>query len=132
MLPDELQLLEDDLAHLKEELVRREQEAALSEKKKNELVAYLAHDLKTPLTSVLAYLSMLDTQPEMPEEERIKYTHITLEKALRLEELLLEFFDITRFNLQDFVLETQEMNLSLFLEQIADESYGMLSASCCC
>ena len=38
-----------------------------SEKKKNELVAYLAHDLKTPLTSVLAYLSMLDTQPEMPE-----------------------------------------------------------------
>ena len=128
MLPDELQLLEDDLAHLKEELVRREQEAALSEKKKNELVAYLAHDLKTPLTSVLAYLSMLDTQPEMPEEERIKYTHITLEKALRLEELLLEFFDITRFNLQDFVLETQEMNLSLFLEQIADESYGMLSA----
>ena len=80
MLPDELQLLEDDLAHLKEELVRREQEAALSEKKKNELVAYLAHDLKTPLTSVLAYLSMLDTQPEMPEEERIKYTHITMEK----------------------------------------------------
>ena len=128
MLPDELQLLEDDLTHLKEELVRREQEAALSEKKKNELVAYLAHDLKTPLNSVLAYLSMLDTQPEMPEEERIKYTHITLEKALRLEELLLEFFDITRFNLQDFVLETQEMNLSLFLEQIADESYGMLSA----
>ena len=104
MLPDELQLLEDDLTHLKEELVRREQEAALSEKKKNELVAYLAHDLKTPLTSVLAYLSMLDTQPEMPEEERIKYTHITMEKALRLEELLLEFFDITRFNLQDFVL----------------------------
>lgn len=128
MLPDELQLLEDDLTHLKEELVRREQEAALSEKKKNELVAYLAHDLKTPLTSVLAYLSMLDTQPEMPEEERIKYTHITMEKALRLEELLLEFFDITRFNLQDFVLETQEMNLSLVLEQIADESYGMLNA----
>ena len=58
-------------------------------------MAYLAHDLKTPLTSVLAYLSMLDTQPEMPEEERIKYTHITMEKALRLEELLLEFFDIT-------------------------------------
>ena len=128
MLPEELQLLEDGLSHLKDELIRREQEAALSEKKKNELVAYLAHDLKTPLTSVLAYLSMLDEQPNMPVEERTKYTHITLEKALRLEELMLEFFDITRFNLQDFVLETQEMNLSLFLEQIADESYGMLNS----
>lgn len=128
MLPDELQQLEDRILRLQEELTRREQEAALSEKKKNELVAYLAHDLKTPLTSVIAYLSMLDENGQMSEEERRKYTHITLEKALRLEELILEFFDITKFNLQDFVLETQEMNLSLFLEQIADESYGMLSA----
>ena len=58
--------------------------------------------------------------------ERAKYTHIALEKALRLEELINEFFDITKFNLQDFVLEKQEMDLSIFLEQIADENYAIL------
>lgn len=127
VLVPELAPMAEKMAVVKAELLRREREAAVSEQKKNELVAYLAHDLKTPLTSVVAYLTMLDEHPDMPMEERVKYTHITLEKALRLEELINEFFDITRFNLQDFVLEKEPMNLSLFLEQIADESYGMLS-----
>ncbi len=128
VLPPELSPMAQKLVAVKQELFRREQEAAVSEQRKNELVAYLAHDLRTPLTSVLAYLAMLDEQPDMSAAERAKYTHITLEKAYRLEELINEFFDITRFNLQDFVLEKKEMNLSIFLEQVADESYGVLSA----
>ena len=126
VLPEELLSLTGQLEELKGELLRREKEAAVSEQKKNELVAYLAHDLRTPLTSVVAYLTMLENQPDMDPSERAKYTHITLEKALRLEELINEFFDITKFNLQDFVLEKQEMDLFIFLEQIADENYGML------
>ena len=126
VLPEELLSLTGQLEELKGELLRREKEAAVSEQKKNELVAYLAHDLRTPLTSVVAYLTMLENQPDMDPSERAKYTHITLEKALRLEELINEFFDITQFNLQDFVLEKQEMDLFIFLEQIADENYGML------
>ena len=81
----------ETLSTLKMRLKRRERQAAESEKRKNELVVYLAHDLKTPLTSVIAYLTMLDEQPDMPQEERAKYTHITLEKAIRLEELINEF-----------------------------------------
>lgn len=126
VLPEELLPLTGQLEELKGELLRREKEAAVSEQKKNELVAYLAHDLRTPLTSVVAYLTMLENQPDMETAERAKYTHIALEKALRLEELINEFFDITKFNLQDFVLEKQEMDLSIFLEQIADENYAML------
>ncbi len=126
VLPEELLSLTGQLEELKGELLRREKEAAVSEQKKNELVAYLAHDLRTPLTSVVAYLTMLENQPDMETVERAKYTHIALEKALRLEELINEFFDITKFNLQDFVLEKQEMDLSIFLEQIADENYAML------
>ena len=76
---------------------------------------------------MIAYLTMLDEQPDMPQEERAKYTHITLEKAIRLEELINEFFDITRFNLQNIVLDKEMLNLSVLLEQLADESYGMLS-----
>lgn len=127
VLVPELEPMAAKMSSLKQRLVRREQQAAESEQKKNELVVYLAHDLKTPLTSVIAYLTMLDEHPDMAREERAKYTHITLEKAIRLEELINEFFEITRFNLQDIVLEKEEFNLSILLEQLADESYGMLS-----
>ena len=87
---------------------------------------FLAHDLKTPLTSIVAYLSMLDTHGSMPEEDREKYTHIALEKSIRLGELINEFFDITRYNLQKIELEAIEINLSFMLEQLADELYGVL------
>lgn len=127
LLPPELEPMADTLSTLKQKLKRREKQAAESEKRKNELVVYLAHDLKTPLTSVIAYLTMLDEQPDMSPEDRAKYTHITLEKAIRLEELINEFFDITRFNLQNIVLDKELLNLSILLEQLADESYGMLS-----
>ena len=127
VLVPELAPMAEKMSSLKQKLARREHQAAESEQKKNELVVYLAHDLKTPLTSVIAYLTMLDEHPDMPREERVKYTHITMEKAIRLEELINEFFDITRFNLQDIVLEKEELDLSILLEQLADESYGMLS-----
>ncbi len=122
----ELRPLEDKLNEIKITLKRQEDEAAKNEQKKNDMLLFLAHDLKTPLTSVLAYLSMMDSHPEMSVEERAKYTHISLEKAIRLGELLNEFFEITRFNLQDIALEPVEINLTMMLEQIADELYGVL------
>lgn len=121
-----LRPLEDSLNEIKMTIRRQEQEAIESEKKKNDLVVFLAHDLKTPLTSIVAYLSILETKPDMPEKERKKYTHISLEKAIRLGELINEFFEITKFNLQDIVLEPGNLDLSMMLEQIADELYAVL------
>lgn len=122
----ELKPLEMRLNEIKDTLKRQEREALENEQKKNDLVLFLAHDLKTPLTSVVAYLSMLESYPDMPVEERAKYTHISLEKATRLGELIGEFFEITRLNLQDIVVEPVELNLTMMLEQIADELYGVL------
>ncbi len=122
----ELKPIEIRLNEIKATLKRQELEAVEGEKKKNDLVLFLAHDLKTPLTSIVAYLSMLDGHGGMPEEDRMKYTHIALEKSIRLGELINEFFDITRYNLQDIELEAVEINLSLMLEQLADELYGVL------
>lgn len=62
----------------------------------------------------------------MPEEEREAYTHIALEKSIRLGELINEFFDITRYNLQNIELEPVEIDLTMMLEQLADELYGVL------
>lgn len=122
----ELKPIEIRLNEIKATLKRQELEAEEGEKKKNDLVVFLAHDLKTPLTSIVAYLTMLDSHPEMTEEERAKYIHVSLEKSIRLGELINEFFDITRYNLQDIELEPIEINLSMMLEQLADELYGVL------
>ena len=126
-LVPELRPISEKLNTLKMTLKRREYEAMESEQRKNDLVVFLAHDLKTPLTSIIAYLTMLDEQPDMPAEEREKYTHISLEKSLRLGELISEFFEITRFNLQDIVLEKENIDIGMMLEQLADESYAVLA-----
>lgn len=98
-----------------------------AEQRKNDLVIYLAHDLKTPLTSVVGYLSLLQDEPQLSPELRARYTGIALDKALRLEELINEFFDITRFNLTTLTLEPQQVNLSRMLEQITYEFLPVLS-----
>lgn len=90
----ELKPIEERLNEIKMTLKRQELEAIEGEKKKNDLVVFLAHDLKTPLTSIVAYLSMLDSRPDMPEEERMKYIKISLEKSLRLGELISEFLKL--------------------------------------
>lgn len=122
----ELKPIEIRLNEIKATLKRQELEAVESEKRKTDMVLFLAHDLKTPLTSVVAYLTMLNSHPEMPEEERIKYTQISLEKAIRLGQLINEFFDITKYNLANIKLELVDVNLTRMLEQIADELYGLL------
>lgn len=96
--------------------------------KKNDLIAYLAHDLKTPLTSVIGYLSLLHEAPDMPEKQKEKYTHIALDKANRLEKLINEFFEITRYNLQQMELEEEAVDLCYMLLQMTDEFYPLLMA----
>ena len=68
-------------------------------------MVYLAHDLKTPLTSVIGCLTLLRDEPRLSPELRSRYTGIALEKAERLEDLINEFFDITRFSLTHLELE---------------------------
>ncbi len=122
-LPEELQPLELQMNTIKNNLRDQRYAAAQSEQRKNDLVVYLAHDLKTPLTSIVAYLSLLDEAPDMPLVQRAKYTGISLEKAKRLGELINEFFEITRYNLQNITLERQQISLNMLLEQLVDEFY---------
>ena len=106
--------------HQKEQLIR--EEAA----RKDDLVAYLAHDLKTPLTSVIGYLELLEEIPEMPLEQRAKYTHIAGEKAVRLEHLINDFFEITRYNIHEILIEWEQIDVSYLLIQMKEEFYPIL------
>lgn len=125
--PPELDFMEKKMTAVKAALEKRDRDAKDAEQKKNDLVVYLAHDIKTPLTSVIAYLSLLDESPDMPAEQRAKYVGLTLEKAYRLEQLIDEFFEITRFNLQCIVLNKEELDLNYMLLQMADEFYPIVT-----
>lgn len=126
-LSPELDFMENKLNQIKNNLEKQKKAALDAEQRKNDLVVYLAHDIKTPLTSVIGYLSLLDEAPDMPPEQKAKYVGITLEKAYRLEQLINEFFEITRFNLQTVVLNKEKINLMFMLQQMADEFYPMLT-----
>ncbi|WP_321387648.1 HAMP domain-containing sensor histidine kinase [uncultured Enterococcus sp.] len=104
-----------------EELLKRETQRT------KDLITYLAHDLKTPLASVIGYLNLLIDSPELTMEQRAKFLQITLDKAGRLEELINEFFDITRFSLQDIHLDKTAMDMVLLTEQMTEEFYPLLS-----
>ncbi|WP_083638390.1 sensor histidine kinase [Anaerostipes faecalis] len=120
LLPEPLQPLENKLNEIKRTLKEQRRNEEENEQRKNDLIAYLAHDLKTPLTSVIAYLTLLNEAPDMPTEQRAKYTGISLQKAKRLGEMINEFFEITRYNLQNITLEKKEFYLYVLLEQVLD------------
>ncbi|WP_407647650.1 sensor histidine kinase [Clostridium brassicae] len=125
-LSPEMAFMEAKLNKIKITLEKRKKSAQESEQRKNELVVYLAHDIKTPLTSVIGYLNLLDEAKDMPVEQKARYVGITLEKAYHLEQLINEFFEITRFNMTTIVLNKKEINLQFMLLQMADEFYPML------
>ncbi len=123
----ELNEIEEGFRTVRQALERRTAEAKMSEQRKNDLIVYLAHDLKTPLTSVVGYLTLLRDEKEVSVELRQKYLAISLDKAMRLEDLINEFFDITRFNLTDIELQYSSVNLTRLLEQSAYEFQPMLN-----
>lgn len=125
-LPSALYPLEINLNNTKVEFQRNLQMAREAEKKKNDLIVYLAHDLKTPLTSVIGYLNLIEDEKEISPDLKDKYNSIALDKALRLEDLINEFFDITRFNLSTLILEKSSINLSLMVEQMTYEFLPIL------
>lgn len=125
-LPPEMVEVEKKLNHFKTEAIKNERLARENEQKKDELIVYLAHDIKTPLTSMIGYLSLLSEIKDMPQEQRNRYIDIALDKSYRLEDLINELFDVARFNSEKIVLEKEEINLNLMLEQIADDFYPTL------
>ncbi len=126
-LSPELAFLEDRLVYCQAVLRKRESDAKLAEQRKNDLVVYLAHDIKTPLTSVIGYLSLIREVPDMTVEQRAKCLDITLNKAYQLERLINEFFEITRYNLRTVEPAKEKIDLYYLFFQMAEEFYPLLT-----
>ncbi len=125
-LSPRLKDIELNFNQIKLAVMNNERAAKEAEQRKNDLVAYLAHDLKTPITSVIGYLTLLHDEKEISEELRQRYLSISLNKAERLDELINEFFEITRFNLSHLTLEYQQVHLTRMLNQLIFEFHPML------
>ena len=125
-LSPELSEIAVKINRLKQEAENNARLAKENEQRKNDMIMYLAHDLKTPLSSVIGYLTLLCDEKELSDELREKYLSVSLNKAHRLEELTNEFFEITRFNLSNITLRYGKINLTLLLEQLVYEFKPML------
>lgn len=126
-LSPEMAAMEKKLTAIKQTLEKRELEAVTAEQRKNDVVMYMAHDIKTPLTSVIGYLSLLHESPDIPREQKEKYIRITLEKANHLEKLVDEFFEITRYSFHTEITRS-EIDLCFMLAQMTDEFFPLLSS----
>ncbi len=126
-LPAEMEQVQTQRNLAREQALRSALAVKDAEQRKNDLIVYLAHDLKTPLTSVVGYLTLLRDEPGLSPEFRARYTGVALDKAERLEDLIDEFFDITRFSLTHLELERRPIDLTRMLQQVADEFKPQLS-----
>ena len=120
-LSPEMYPFEYKLNTVKQNLKQQKEATALAEQRKDELVMYLAHDIRTPLTSVIGYLSLLEEEPDMTKEERIKNIHIALDKSYRLDKMVNEFFEITHYHSKQIKLKKQLIDLYYMLVQLRDE-----------
>lgn len=125
-LPYDLNEVEKRMNQIKQVATYNAKLAKENEQRKNDLIVYLAHDIKTPLTSMIGYLSLLDEVKDMPKKQKEKYTKVALEKSYKLEDLINELFDIARFNSEKIILDKEELNLNMMIEQIVDDFYPIL------
>ena len=125
-LPSEVNEFTEKLNDIKSDYITSKNNAKEAEQKKNDLIMYMAHDLKTPLTSIIGYLTLLNDEKNISRELQEKYIKIALDKSLRVEELINQFFDITRYNLHSMPINRSEINISYLLKQLIDECYPML------
>lgn len=106
-----------------EKLEEAIQRGDFSENSKEQLVVNLAHDLRTPLTSVLGYLDLILKDEKLTKEQVRHFLTIAFTKSQRLERLIDELFEITRMNYGMLPVEKKQINLSDLLLQLKEELY---------
>ncbi len=125
---DEFSEMGANLNRLGEELqslMEREREA---EKSKSELVTNIAHDLRTPLTSIVGYLDILRTKRDsLDAETAVHYTEIAYEKSKKLEKLINELFGFTKLSGGELVMHVRTLDLVQLLAQLLEEFYPSFS-----
>lgn len=94
-----------------------------AERTKNELITNVAHDLRTPLTSIIGYLELLAGNTQIPQEMQHKYIEIAYSKSRRLEKLIEDLFGFTKLNYGKIAMHIGQIDIVKLLEQLLEEAY---------
>jgi signal transduction histidine kinase len=121
---DEFSAMAANLNKMVEDIRRLMDKERESERTKNELITNIAHDLRTPLTSIIGYLELLSapTSNMSPEMEK-KYINITYTKAKRLEKLIEDLFGFTKLNYGKVSMKVTKVDIVKLLSQLLEEFY---------
>ncbi|MCH3921801.1 sensor histidine kinase [Limosilactobacillus sp.] len=88
------------------------------EKSKDELITNVSHDLRTPLTSIIGYLGLVEDKQYRSEEDILKYTHIAYEKAKQMKNLVEDLFEYTKVQQHGAPVNIMRVDLNQLLEQL--------------
>lgn len=120
---DEFTDIAEDINLASEKLKEAIQRGDFSESSKDQLVVNLAHDLRTPLTSVLGYLDLILKDERLTEEQVRHFLRIAYTKSQRLERLIDELFEMTKMNYGMLPVDKRRINLTNLLNQLTEEMY---------
>lgn len=124
---DEFSSMASNLNKMVEDIRRLMDKERESERTKNELITNVAHDLRTPLTSIIGYLELLSGQVVLPPEMQKKYIDIAYSKAKRLEKLIEDLFGFTKMNYGKLAMHVSKVDIVKLLGQLLEESYPNFS-----
>lgn len=97
-----------------------------NEKVKNDLITNVAHDIRTPLTSIIGYLNLTIKNEDLEEETRKKYISVAYDKSLRLQKLIEDLFSYTKYNSEEVKKQSMPIDMVKFMEQMIEEFYPAL------
>ncbi|MGE8057302.1 sensor histidine kinase [Bacillus mycoides] len=123
---DEFGYIAREINVASEKLKEAVERGDFAESSKDQLIVNLAHDLRTPLTSVLGYLDLILKDENLTKEQIKHFSTIAFTKSERLESLLDELFEITRMNYGMLQLEKRPIDISELLIQLEEELYPSL------
>lgn len=120
---DEFSSMAANLNKMAEDIRRLMEKERESERTKNELITNVAHDLRTPLTSIIGYLELLESGRSIPPDMRQKYIEIAYGKSKRLEKLIEELFGFTKLNYGKIAMHVSQLDIVKLLGQLLEEAY---------
>lgn len=123
---DELSSLEADVNAMAGQIEAAFEAERAAERSKDEFVINIAHDLRTPLTSVLGYLTLMNER-QLDVSEAAEYTRIAFSKARQLKTQVDELFELLRLTPEAMKPELSRFSAKQFLLQVQDEAYPLLT-----
>lgn len=120
---DEFSSMAENLNKMAADIRRLMDKEREAERTKNELITNVAHDLRTPLTSIIGYLELLSAKNMLPPEMQHKYIDIAYTKAKRLEKLIEDLFGFTKLNYGKISMHVSRVDIIKLLSQLLEESY---------